>query len=85
LLFDGKSSESEFLLSSLIYVPAEELVQGILQVLLQLLLLVDLEPCFDVDGCFLEQVPLYRRTLWQIYKENLGQFRGGPAFYIERD
>jgi AGCS family alanine or glycine:cation symporter len=39
---------------------------------------------FDVDGCFLSK---YRfvEALAQIYKEkHLGEFRGGPAFYIER-
>jgi Na+/alanine symporter len=38
-----------------------------------------------VDCCFFEQALLVEATLAQIYKEkHLGEFRGGPAFYIER-
>jgi Na+/alanine symporter len=33
----------------------------------------------------LELTAFIETTLAQIYKENTGQFRGGPAFYIEED
>jgi AGCS family alanine or glycine:cation symporter len=40
----------------------------------------------DVDGCFFgASTAFVEATLAQIYKEkHLGEFRGGPAFYIER-
>jgi Na+/alanine symporter len=39
----------------------------------------------DVDGCFWSKYRFVEATLAQIYKEkHLGEFRGGPAFYIER-
>jgi Na+/alanine symporter len=40
----------------------------------------------DVDGCFFwSKYRFVEATLAQIYKEkHLGEFRGGPAFYIER-
>jgi Na+/alanine symporter len=38
-----------------------------------------------VDGCFWSKYRFFVNTLAQIYKEkHLGEFRGGPAFYIER-
>jgi AGCS family alanine or glycine:cation symporter len=45
----------------------------------------DPELYFDVDGCFFwSKYRFVEATLAQIYKEkHLGEFRGGPAFYIE--
>jgi AGCS family alanine or glycine:cation symporter len=82
LLFDGKSSESGFFFQALSMSLAGRVGTGNMHVATAIAL-EDLELYSGCGWLLLEQVPLLK--LAQIYKEkHLGEFRGGPAFYIER-
>jgi AGCS family alanine or glycine:cation symporter len=85
LLFDGKSSESG--VSSFKHYQCHWQVEWVREYC------SSYSDCFggpelyfDVDGCFFgASTAFVEATLAQIYKEkHLGEFRGGPAFYIER-
>jgi AGCS family alanine or glycine:cation symporter len=84
LLFDGKSSESG-VSSSFKHYQCHWQVEWV-QNIAGVALLWRTELYF---GCgwllFLASTAFVEATLAQIYKEkHLGEFRGGPAFYIER-
>jgi AGCS family alanine or glycine:cation symporter len=84
LLFDGKSSESGFLLFKHYQCHWGRVGTGNIAGVATAIAFGGPGAILDVDGCFFWSKYFVEATLAQIYKEkHLGEFRGGPAFYIE--
>jgi AGCS family alanine or glycine:cation symporter len=84
LLFDGKSSESEFLLQASSTLAGRVGTGNIVRVATAIALRT--RSSILMWMVVFWSTAFVEVTLAQIYKEkHLGEFRGGPAFYIERD